>query len=269
MTDAPVAVRRSPRDRRAAAGTAPRGAACAAAALALGLAACASGPPQSPPDTDATPEGAQTIALGEPHTDTLDCSGTAGPDCVDWIRFPATGPGSVAVSVAPHVATGEAPPAPAVPFELVVTGEDGGELGHASAGADAPIAVVQFETKTPTVWLVAVRVPPGTPRAVYDLSWQSQAARGAAPPAPAAAGQTKRWAVLEVEAQGNLLIDGGRRDGLRPGQRGRLLDGARTLGRVVVSEVFEEGARARVDGPLSGAITPDTVAEIEVPATSR
>jgi hypothetical protein len=77
--------------------------------------------------------------------------------------------------------------------------------------------------------------------------------------------------VLEVEKKGgaaatNVLIDGGRRDALRAGLRGRLVDGQRTLGRVVVVEVFEEGSRARVEGPLSGDITPETVAEIEVPA---
>ena len=60
-----------------------------------------------------------------------------------------------------------------------------------------------------------------------------------------------------------MLIDGGQKDGLRAGLRGRLRDGKRTLGSLVVVDVFEEGARARIEGPLSGEITPDTVAEIE------
>jgi hypothetical protein len=244
-----------------------RAAALAAGALAALLAACASKPPP-PPDTDATPETAHSLGLGAPHLDALQCEDETGPDCVDWFRFRPTGPGTLRVLVAMDVAEGEKPPATTPPFELAVTDEAGADLGRAVSSAETPIATVSLDVREPKAYLASVRLPSGGKRQAYRLGFEAQL-RTAPPPAT----KSRRWTVLEVDRGGaagtSVLIDGGRADALAPGQRGRLVEGGRTLGRVVVTEVFEEGARARVEGALSGTITAETVAEIEVPADTR
>lgn len=243
-----------------------RAAALAAGALAALLAACASKPPP-PPDTDATPETARSLALSAPHLDALQCEDETGPDCVDWFRFRPTGPGTLKVLVAMHVAEGAKPPATTPPFELAVTDEAGADLGRATTTAETPIATVSLDVREPKAYLASVRLPSGGEREAYRLGFEAQL-RTAPPPAT----KSRRWTVLEVDrgaAGTSVLIDGGRADALAPGQRGRLVEGSRTLGRVVVVEVFEEGARARVEGALSGTITAETVAEIEVPADTR
>jgi hypothetical protein len=250
---------------RRAAGLA--GALLAASALAGLLPACATR--RAPPDTDASAETAQPVPLTAPRADELRCDRADGPDCADWFRFRPSAPGTIRVSVAPRAEEGAKPRpegAPPVPFELSVVDESGASLGHAVAGEGAPAAEVSFAVRSPAAFLVSVALPPKSGRQPYELRFDTQLRA-----APAPATKTQRWTVLEVEsgAQTSVVIDGGRRDALRAGLRGRLLDGDRTLGRVVVVEVFEEGSRARVEGPLAGAITPDTVAEIEVPSDGR
>jgi hypothetical protein len=268
MADAPrVRVSRQPTSkgprpgRRAAA-------ALAASALPLALAGCISREPPPPPDTDATPETAQALPLTGPRPDSLRCDDAAGPDCVDWFRFRPTAPGMLRVAIAPQVPAGEAAPSTPPPFELVVVEEAGAEIGRSVAGPETPVALVGFEVKEPKTYLASVRLPPKSGTQAYQLAFEAQL-RTAPPPAT----KTRRWTVLEVDPNAaggpSVLIDGGRADALRAGQRGRLVEGERTLGRIVVVDVFEEGARARIEGRLSGTITADTVAEIEVPADSR
>jgi len=238
-----------------------------AAALAALLSGCASsGPP--PPDTDATPETAQSLPITGPRPDSLRCDDASGPDCVDWFRFRPTGPGSIKVAVAPLVAEGEKAPETPTPFELSVTDEAGSDLGRAVAGPSTPVAAVDLVVSDPKAFLASVRLPPGSGTRSYQLAFEAQLRT-----APAIPTKSRSWTVLEVDRGGaketSVLIDGGRGDALEPGQRGRLVEKGRTLGRIVVVEVFEEGARARVEGTLSGAITAETVAEIEVPAETR
>jgi hypothetical protein len=93
------------------------------------------------------------------------------------------------------------------------------------------------------------------------------------PPAPVArADGVLRAEVIDVEeidpaTGGGLFIwlDRGAPDGLQPGAKGRLVEGARTIGRIEVVEVFETGARAAVRGQTQGDITAETIAEIPLP----
>jgi hypothetical protein len=241
-------------------------------ALAVCAVGCVSREPAPPPDADATQETSRAISYASPHADRLDCRKGGSGDCADWFNFQPTAPGTLRLVVVPAPApAGEAPGAP-VPFELTVADETGNVVGRAVAGAEP--AAVSLEVRDPQVFYASVVVPPGTRSQAYQLTFESQL-RAAPPPVPAPpTGKTQRWTVLEVDKRGGtaetrVLIDGGRRDAIRNGQRGRLVDGQRTLGRIVVIEVFEEGSRARVEGPLSGEITPETVAEIEVPADGR
>lgn len=233
----------------------------ACATLAALLSACAAAPP-APPDPNGSPESAQAIAL-VPRSDALRCDAESGPDCVDWFRFRAAAPGVLRVRLARRADTAAPPPA-VVALELAVGEHGGAELGRATVAPETPVAAVHVEVREPKTYTVSIRLPPGAGAADYELSFETQAFRE--PPRPT----VSRWTVLQVEGRGaHVLIDGGRRDGLRAGLRGRLREGERMLGRLVVVDVFEEGARARIEGPLAGSITPDTVAEIEGPAGSH
>jgi hypothetical protein len=268
---------RQPRGRSAPASGAgeprcARAATLAAAALAALLAGCISREPPPPPDTDSTPETAQSLPLTGPQPDGLRCDDASGPDCVDWFRFRPTGPGTITIAVAPRFAEGEKAPKTPTPFELLLTDDAGAEVGRAVAGAEAPVATLSFEVRDPKAYLGSVRLPPGSGKRGYQLLFEARIRTAPAPPADAPGARSRRWTVLEVDRSGggetSVLIDGGRGDALRPGLRGRLVEGSRTLGRIVVTEVFEEGARAKVEGTLSGTVTAATVAEIEVPADS-
>ena len=238
--------------------------ACACGASALLIACATSGPPADP---DGTAAGAQAIELA-PRADALRCEDDAQPDCADWFRFRVAEPGAWRVSVAP-VAAGGSPSAlgaPA-PLELGIAEATGREIGRAKVAPGTPVAAIPIEVGAATDYVAMVTLPPGAGAAEYRLSFDKAPPRPAA--SPPAASRVARFTILEVQAEGGVLIDGGRQDGLRPGLRGRLRDGKRTLGQLVVVDVFDEGARARIEGPLSGEITPDTVAEIEGPADRR
>jgi hypothetical protein len=73
--------------------------------------------------------------------------------------------------------------------------------------------------------------------------------------------------VLEVEGKRNVLLEAGAKSGIRSGQSGKLIDDGRVIGEIVVTEVYNDGSRARIEAGLSGSVTPRTVAEVQVPAT--
>jgi hypothetical protein len=81
--------------------------------------------------------------------------------------------------------------------------------------------------------------------------------------------ETSSWMVLEVEAERGrprfVIIDGGRKNGLHGGFRGRLIERGRSIAEIEVVDVFDEGSRARIVTELIGQITPQTAAEIDVP----
>jgi hypothetical protein len=235
----------------------------AGAAAAALFAACAGAPA---PDPDGSAETARTIAI-EPHADALRCEADGRPDCADWFRFRVPAAGTLRVSVAPSAPAAAVGPGAKVspaPFELGIAEASGTEIGRARAVGSAP-AALPVEAEAPGDYVAVVSLPPGAGAADYRLTFDAIETEAK----PAAAAPVSRWTILEVEPDGGVLIDGGSRDGLRAGLRGRLRDGTRTLGSVVVVDVFDEGARARIEGSLSGEIGPDTVAEIEGPAGRR
>ena len=81
--------------------------------------------------------------------------------------------------------------------------------------------------------------------------------------------ETSYWMVLEVEGAGGqprfVVIDGGRKNGLRRGFRGRLIEGGRSIAEIEIVEVYDDGSRARIATELADRITPRTAAEIDVP----
>jgi hypothetical protein len=81
--------------------------------------------------------------------------------------------------------------------------------------------------------------------------------------------RTVNASLLEVEARPDggqaVLIDQGTRSGVAAGQRGRLLIGGKKLADIEIIDVYPDGSRALIRGSLGAAITPNTVAEVDVP----
>jgi hypothetical protein len=225
-------------------------------ALLLLAAALVAGCAKPPPDLDGEPGGAIGLPLGQVHADTLACK---KGDCADWYRIAVPGPGKLSVELDP------------------AGGKDGG-AGLAARLVDASgAALAQADGAAPRLHsevsegAVLVQVTPASPEA--ELAYAITARfKPAPPPAPKAAEprfETRSAAVLEVEGERTdhiaVLLDAGEAAKLVPGLRGRLVDHGKTIGAIVVQDVYPDGSRARVDGRLAGQIGPHTTAEIEVP----
>jgi hypothetical protein len=146
----------------------------------------------------------------------------------------------------------------------------GRQLGQASMGRDLAgrpelrlAASVGLGTH-----LFAIAAPGTRKRIDYRLF----ATFRAEPPPPARSRprpsfRMLRTRVLEVEGKRNVLLEAGAKSGIRSGQSGKLIDDGRVIGEIVVTEVYNDGSRARIEAGLSGSVTPRTVAEVQVPAT--
>ena len=81
--------------------------------------------------------------------------------------------------------------------------------------------------------------------------------------------ETTSWMVLEVETESGqprfVIIDGGRKNGLQRGFRGRLIGRGRSIAEIEIVDVYDEGSRARISTGLVDRITPQTAAEVDIP----
>lgn len=229
---------------------------CALLALALLLSAC-----RPPPDPDALPAAAINLAFGRAHVDALDCRRN---DCTDWFRVRAPGKGDLDIEVRP---VDTAPEAASV--RTTVLDPSGRQVTQASAEA-SPTGGAELRLQVPVepgTYLFSVAAPETRKRIDYRVSVTF---RSAPPPPPRTTPRrptfkTLSTAVLEVEGKRAVLLEAGARTGVRSGQSGKLIDEGRVIGEVVVTEVYNDGCRARIEGGLSGSITPRTRAEIQIP----
>jgi hypothetical protein len=227
--------------------------------LALALAAC-----RPPPDPDALPAAAIPLAFGRTHVDALDCKRN---DCTDWFRVRVSGKGELDVELR---AADTAPEGASVVTTLLdPTGRQvARETAKASTTGGAALALVT--PVEPGTYLFSIAAP-GTRR---RIDYRVSAAFRAAPPPrrePRRPNATKTLstAVLEVEGKRSVLLEAGARSGIRSGQNGKLIDDGRVIGEIIVIEVYNDGSRARIEGGLSGSITPRTRAEIQIPDVPR
>lgn len=249
--------------------------------LALGLAGCAKKPPPPPPpppDADASPPQARPLPLATTRPDSLH---RGGNDLDDWYRLEIPGEGRLTVSlVATEAAAG-------LPHLFVALTDERGlsTVQPTRAGGRAEVVVSEAARKGARLVWVGTDPEASGPipyeiRAEFTPRQRPQPRPKPAPPPrqveprpppppPEPKYTTLTTSVVEVErAQGSsqfATIRGGRDSGLRPGLRGRLLEGGGVIGRFTIVEVYGAGSRVRVDGGLSGSVSSRTVVEVDVP----
>jgi len=231
--------------------------------LALSCSTC-----HPPPDPDGLPSGAQPLELDHWQRDALDCG---EGDCTDWYRFETPEDGVLRIT-AVRVDDGRKVPE----FSLVLADAEGRALAQATSGGQTRVRISHPKKKgeyAPAgAFTLAVQTPPEGKGALgYELRVAFTPKPRPPPVAPRAEPRfrTVKAVLLEVEPRADggqaVLIDQGTRSGIAPGQRGRLLVGGRKLGEIEILDVYPDGSRALVRGSLGAALTPDTVAEVDVP----
>lgn len=210
-------------------------------------------------DPDGIRDGANALALQRQWSDSLSC----GADCADWYRTSVPSSGTFALIV-DSTASAKSPPS----FAVELWSQDGRRL-DSKLGTPGSGVQVRAPVSAGTVYTV-VKLSKGD--VAYTIRARLLAAKADPPPQttprpPPVRYRTVSASVIELEGRGQgqkVLIDKGTNDGLQRGQRGRLVDGGRTLAEVEIVEVFAEGSRARLLGKLGGVVSGNTRAEIQV-----
>ena len=241
-------------------------------ALAMSCSMC-----QPPPDPDGVRTGSLPLELDTWQRGSLDCG--AG-DCADWYHFETAQEGRLQVDlarVAGAAENEEQKPA----FSLVLSDAEGGVLEEVQSEGRPRVAIMNPNEKGRYLAAQTFHVTVATPaegegkldyelRAVFTPKPKPKPARAAPQSKPAPPKfRTVKGQLLEVEARADggeaVLIDQGSRAGIERGQRGRLLIGGRKVAEIEILDVYPDGSRAAVRGSLGSALTPDTVAEVDVP----
>ena len=232
--------------------------------LALSCSTC-----QPPPDPDGAPAGSQSLALGEWKRDALDCG---EGDCTDWYRFETGEPGTLRIAAVRVDDDRELPE-----FSVALADADGKVLEQSASGGKERVRFTHPEAKGQYApagrFTLAVQTPPEGEGALgYELRvtfTAKPAPKAAAPREAPPRFRTIQAALLEVEDRADggkaVLLDQGSRSGVAIGQLGRLLVGGKKLADIEIIDVYPDGSRAVIRGSLGAAITPDTVAEVDVP----
>jgi hypothetical protein len=230
-----------------------------AALLLLNLTRCAS----CGVDVDGQPGGAQWLHLQVPRTDSLDCSSRVR-DCADWYRLQLADSGNLQISVEPI-------PGPGIPASFEVglarsAGENPQFVGRATSSGHSQ-ARIRHRT-SPGTYFVVVSAASG--RVGYSIRADLRRPAPRPPPKqPEPSFETVPGGVIELEGRSNedrrVLIDLGEKQGMQRGLSGRLVQNGREIGEIEITEVYKDGSRARILGPLAGTVTPATRVEVYVP----
>jgi hypothetical protein len=202
--------------------------------------------------------------LNVEHSDRLACQNERQPDCIDWFALDLPEAGEVRLEVTAANPEGLAPD-----YTVTLADERTDPLQQASNQGRREVRMTW--SGDPGAYLVAVSSGPTQADLQYDIvAWYQPAREAAAREDSGPRFQTSSWMVLEVESemgrQRFVIIDGGRKNGLHRGFRGRLIERGRAIAEIEIVDVFEEGSRARIATELVDRITPQTAAEIDVPA---
>ncbi len=234
------------------------------------LAACASPPP---PPAHSERGGALPLTT-ESHLDELDC---AQDNCVHWYRVSVPGKGRLRALVetleppAKERKSGffskkvkdSGPPH----FEVALVDGSGESIASHESDGKAERAVEVDVAKGQ--YLVSIRSAiPGIPFSYRVTSGFEPAPRPRPQPRKPRF-EARSATILEAEGWGTdveaLLIDLGSTHGVRPGLTGRLIDSGKTIGAIVIEQVYPDGSRASIEGTLSRPLGPESRAVVMVP----
>lgn len=228
--------------------------------LAVGFALCGLGMTCIvPPDPDGTPLGARPLSLDEWVRDTIDCGRFSG-DCADWYLVEVPGEGTLRLDLAKVQDEREVPDftlALGDPAGRVI--EDDQNAGRIRLRLDHAVRAGRYTVSVST---------PAEGSGAMDYEVRASF-RPKPHPKPAPRFSVVKATLLEVETRDDggqaVLLDKGSRAGIAQGQRGRLLQGGDTIAEIEILDVYPDGSRALIRGSLKAAITPSTVAEVDVP----
>lgn len=214
-----------------------------------------------PKDPDASPHTARPLELEDAQPpDTLECSSSIfrepGPDCIDYRRVAVERDGTLEIRVAPR--PGARPPAP---YRVTLLGEDLRAIAR-ETGAPGDSVLVSTET-TGGTYYAAVAVQRGA--LDYEILAHLEIPVVVIPEPQFRTVVATVVEFEEVAGEQLVVLAGGEEEGLRPGQKGQLLDGERVLAEVEVVRVFTGGSRARIQGRLAGVASAEARAEFQVP----
>lgn len=232
------------------------------AVLGTGLALCGLGMTCiAPEDPDATPSGSRPLALGEWQRDALDCGRFLSRDCTDWYHLEAPGEGTLRLDVAKVQDEQEVPT-----FVLALGEASGRVIEKAPAGGRTRVRLDAKVREGRYTVSVGIAEDAGGGMA-YELRASFQPKPRPAPRAPRYSAVEATLLEVETRDDGSeaVLLDKGSRVGIAPGQKGRLLQDGETIAEIEILDVYPDGSRAVIRGSLGAAITPSTVAEVDVP----
>lgn len=210
-------------------------------------------------DSDGSPGDARALRLNAEHGDGLACQSQRRPDCIDWFALELPEAGEIRLEV-----TASGPEDPDLDYTVIFADGRGEPLRRVSNQGRREVRMTW--SGGPGAYLAAVSSDPMQTELQYDIvAWFQPAGEASRPRF-----ETSSWMVLEVESEMGrprfVVIDGGRKNGLHKGFRGRLIESGRPIAEIEIVDVFEEGSRARIATELADRITPQTAAEIDVPA---
>jgi hypothetical protein len=233
-----------------------RGRPALAFSLLIALGGCAITPPPH-----GYPEGALALTPAQPYHDTVNCR---RKDCERWYRMRVDRKGTFVVDIAGYEAGRTLPQ-----YSVLLTDHTGDNVLARESNLEQ--SRVRFDRGVGAdTYLVGIVAPPKAGGFRFRVTLDFAAATPAAPSEPPPPQyELHTSSVLESVGYGQdavaVLIESGRKHGMRVGFRGRLIDGGTEIGRVVIEQVYPDGSRARIDGALIAPVTYETVVEIDVP----
>ena len=221
------------------------------------LTACAKPPPPNSVQGGAFSLGTRTLQ-GQ-----LDCP---RKDCVHWYRTDVPQKGTLILDLR-DLGTDAAPAG----FSVTVAPE-----GRASVMTEPSMGRrdVHIERRVrPARYMIALRSDKPGRAFPYSIKATFVPAPPPAPPPPPPPPEPKfeahQTVILEAEGWGRdvtaVLVESGEQHGISPGFQGRLLNQGEVIGVLEVEQVYPDGSRLVVVGPLTDSVGAETIVEILIP----